>query len=192
MTDQDRKDQPKQLSNQALKAYDRMLERVETRLAETEERTLDTLRREIDDAVEFETELERLTRDEASLLAAYLRRDLEHLVTFVEGTGEGLREWLQLDLSLLEHKLADMLFSIADKTRLDTLELDQKLHNEDVTHYMTGEVATAGMFRCLNCGHMKCLTATSQLAPCEACESHYFERVTGQWPEQRSGKNAAG
>ena len=182
MTDQERKDQPKQLSNQALEAYDRMLERVESRLADAEERTLDTLRQEIDDAVEFETELERLTRDEASLLAAYLRRDLEHLVTFVGGTGEGLREWLQLDLSLLEHKLQDLLFSIADKTRLDTLELDQKLKNEDVTHYMTGEVATAGMFRCLNCGHMTCLTATSQLGPCEACESHYFERVAGQWP----------
>lgn len=184
MTEQDRKQQPKQLSEQALQAYDRMLERVEARLAETEERTLETLRREIDDAVDFETDFKRLTRDEASLLAAYLRRDLEHLVTYVEGTGEGLKEWLQLDLSLLEHKLADMLFSIADKTRLDTLELDQKLHNEDVTHYLTGEVATAGMFRCLNCGHMKCLTATSQLETCEACESHYFERVTGQWPER--------
>lgn len=184
MTDQDKNHQPKQLSDQALSAYDRMLERVEARLAETEERTLDTLRREIDDAVEFETELKRLTRDEASLLAAYLRRDLEHLVTYVEGTGEGLKEWLQLDISLLEHKLADMLFSIADKTRLDTLELDQKLRNDDVTHYLSGEVATAGMFRCLNCDHMKCLTSTSQLSPCEACESHYFERVTGRWPER--------
>lgn len=184
MSERDPSKGPEQLSDQALKAYDRMLERVEQRLADAEERTLDTLRREVDDAVEFETELRRLTKDEASLLAAYLKRDLEHLVQFVDRTGEGLREWLQLDLSLLEHKLADMLFSIADKTRVDTLELDQKLHNDDVTHYMTGEVATAGMFRCLNCNHMKCLTATSQLEPCEACESHYFERVTGQWPEE--------
>lgn len=183
MSEQDQNGQSRKLSSEALEAYDRMLERVEARLAATEKRTLESLREEIDDAVEFETELRRLTRDEASLLAAYLRRDLEHLVTFVGGTGEGLKEWLQLDLSLLEHKLADMLFSIADKTQLDTLELDQKLHNQDATHYMTGEVATAGMFRCLNCNHMKCLTATSQLEACEACESHYFERVTGQWPE---------
>ncbi|SFR52228.1 Zinc-ribbon containing domain-containing protein [Marinobacter daqiaonensis] len=175
--------QPKQLSNQALKAYDRMLERVEARLAKAEKQTLDTLRHEIDDAVEVETELRRLTRDEASLLAAYLRRDLEHLVTFVEGTGEGLREWLQFDLSLMENKLEELLFSIADKTRVETLELNQKIDNQDATHYMAGEVATAGMFRCLNCNHMKCLTATSQLEPCEACEAHYFERVTGKWPE---------
>ncbi len=183
MTERDHKPQPQQLSDQALDAYDRMLERVESRLAETGDRTLETLRTEIDEAVEYETELRRLSRDEASLLAAYLRRDLEHLVTFVGGTGGGLREWLQLDLSLLEYRLQDLLFSIADKTRLDTLELDQKLDNQDAVHYMTGELATAGMFRCLNCGHMKCLTATSQLDPCEACESHYFERVTGQWPE---------
>ncbi len=182
MNSQERTDQPKQLSSRALEAYDRMLERVESRFADADRHTLDTLRREIDEAVEFETELKRLTRDEASLLAAYLRRDLEHLVTFAGGTGEGLKEWLQFDLSLLEHKLQELLFSIADKTRLDTLELEQKLENSDITHYLTGEVATAGMFRCVNCNHMKCLTATAQLEPCEACESHYFERVTGQWP----------
>ena len=76
MNSQERTDQPKQLSSRALEAYDRMLERVESRFADADRHTLDTLRREIDEAVEFETELKRLTRDEASLLAAYLRRDL--------------------------------------------------------------------------------------------------------------------
>src|SRR5690554_2027140 len=119
MSNQERTEQPKQLSSRALEAYDRMLERVESRLRNADERTLDTLRSEINEAVEFETQLKRLTREEASLLAAYLRRDLEHLVTFVGGTGEGLKAWLQFDLSLLEHKLQELLFSIADKTRLD-------------------------------------------------------------------------
>src|SRR5690554_7556238 len=61
-------------------------------------------------------------------------------------------------------------------------DLSQKLENEDVSHYISGEVATAGMFRCLNCNHMLCLTKTSHLHPCEACGSHYFERVTSRWP----------
>lgn len=183
MTDKHSNTEDKPLSIEALKAYDRMLERVESRLTEARVRTLEGLRQEVDEAVELETELRRLTKEEASLLSVWLKRDLEHLVQFVDRTGEGLREWLQFDLDLLEHKLSDLLFSIADKTRLDTLELDQKLDNEEATHYMSGEVATAGMFRCLNCQHMICLTATSQLAPCEACDSHYFERVTGQWPE---------
>lgn len=172
------------LSGKALKVYDRMLERVQTRLNEMQETTLDTLREEVDKAVEVEYELEEMTREEADLLGAYLKRDLEHLLHFVDETGEGLKEWLQLDISLLEHQLADMLFSVADKTRLDTLELNQKLEDRDISQYISGEVATAGMFKCLNCGHMRCLTATSHIEPCEACGSHYYERVTSRWPRK--------
>ncbi|OEY65225.1 zinc ribbon-containing protein [Marinobacter sp. X15-166B] len=172
----------KRLSGQALKVYDRMLERVQSRLANAEKTTLEGVRAEIANAVEMENELEEMTREEVDLLAAYLRRDLENLMHFVDETGDSLTEWLQLDLSLLEQQLTDALFSIADKTRLDTLELNQKLDNEDVSRYIAGEVATAGMFRCLNCHHMTCLTATSHIEVCEACGSHYFERVTGRWP----------
>ena len=142
------------LSGRALEAYDRMLERVQARLSDMENTTRDTL------------------------------KDLEHLLHFVEETGEGLKEWLQLDISLLEHQLADMLFSVADKTRLDTLELNQKLENHEPSQYISGEVATAGMFKCLNCSHMRCLTATSHLEPCDACGSHYYERVTSRWPRK--------
>ncbi len=172
------------LSGKALEAYDRMLERVQTRMKELQETSLETLEEEIQKAVEFEYELEEMTREEADLLGAYLERDLRHLMHFVDETGEGLKEWLQLDISLLEHQLADNLLSVADQTRVETLELNQKLENDDAGHYISGEVATAGMFRCLNCNHMRCLTATSHLEPCEACGSHYYERVTSRWPQK--------
>lgn len=174
------------LSEKALEAYDRMLERVQGRLKQMQETSLQTLEEEVQRAVEFEYELEELTREEADLLGAYLQRDLEHLLHFVEETGEGLREWLQLDLSLLENTLADRLLSVADQTLVDTLELKQKLENEYAGHYISGEVATAGMFRCMNCSHMVCLTRTSHLHPCDACGSHYFERVTSHWPPKEA------
>ena len=172
------------LSGKALEAYDRMLERVQARLSNMEETTRDTLQEEVERAVEFEQELEEMTRDEADLLGTYLQRDLEHLLHFVEETGEGVGEWLQLDISMLEHQLANVLFSVADKTRIDTLELNQKLESHGPSQYISGEVATAGMFKCLNCGHMRCLTATNHLEPCDACGSHYYERVTSRWPRK--------
>lgn len=171
------------LSGKALEAYDRMLERVQSGLRNLEETSLDTLNEEIRKAVEVEYELQDMTREEADLLGAYLQRDLEHLLHFVEETGEGLKEWVQMDLSLLEQQLSERLLSVADNTLVDTLELRQKLENQDSSRYISGEVATAGMFRCLNCGHMRCLTATSHLEPCEACESRYYERVTSRWPQ---------
>ncbi|PCM45175.1 zinc ribbon-containing protein [Marinobacter sp. ANT_B65] len=174
------------LSGKALEAYDRMLEQVQSRLRTAQETTLETLEEEVDKAIEVEQELEEMTRDEISLLGTYLQRDLEHLIHFVDETGEGLAEWLQLDISLLENRLTERLLSVADQTMVDTLALRQKLESHDAGKYIAGEVATAGMFQCLNCKHMLCLTSTSHLEPCEACGSKYFKRVTSRWPRKES------
>lgn len=170
-----------EFSGQALKVYNRMLERVTSRLNTVERKSWETLQESLAEAVEFENELEEMTREEVDLLAAYVRRDVSHLMHFVEETGEGVGEWLRLDLALIERQLLDLLFSIGDKTRLDTLELDHKLHH-DPSQYISGEIATAGVLRCVSCGHMVCLVETSHIQPCEACNSHYFERVTARWP----------
>jgi rubrerythrin len=175
-------DQPA-FSGQALKVYNRMLERVESRLAQMDQKTWDALRDSVDEAVEVEAEIQELTQEELDLLAAYVRRDVAHLMHFVGETGGGVGEWLRLDLALIEHQLRDLLFSIADKTQLETLELDHKLHHEQ-GQYVAGEVAMAGMLKCAACGHMLCLTQTSHIDPCPACSSHYFERVTAHWPHE--------
>lgn len=173
----------KALRPEAIQTYDRMLARVEERLADAEDRTWEGLKREINDAVEFEEGVQRLTREEVSLLGAYLRRDLGHMVQFVNETGGGVREWLRLDLALVEQRLLDLLLSIADNTKVDSLELEQRI-SHGPGRYMSGEVATAGVLRCLDCGHAVCLTETAHVEPCHRCQSHYFERVTGRWPRE--------
>lgn len=171
------------LSDNAEKSYNRMLERVESRLAEVEERSWDQLQEEIEEAIGFEQDVAELTREELDLLAAYLRRDLSHLLGFVSSTGGGVAEWLRTDLEWVEDWLVEKLFSIADPTRIDTLELQQKLQDSDPNHYFAGELAMAGVLRCLNCGHLLTLSETTRLEPCERCESHYFERVTAHTPD---------
>lgn len=184
MTDSERH----RFSAKAARIYDRMLSRVEKSLAEREVKTWETVREEIANAVAFEQGVEELTRDEVDLLAAYLERDLAHLLHHVSSEEESdVREWLQLDIALVERGLVDMLFSIADRTTLDTLELTQKLQHP-ADKYMAGEVATAGVLRCLECGEVKYLKETTHLEPCSACGSHYFERVTAR----QAGKRDAG
>ncbi|HEV8077374.1 MAG TPA: metalloendopeptidase, partial [Marinobacter sp.] len=68
MTDPERN----QLSGKALEAYDRMLEQVQSRLRTVQETSMETLHEEIDKAIEAEQELQEMTRDELSLLGAYL------------------------------------------------------------------------------------------------------------------------
>lgn len=180
MTEQERQ----HFSGKAAKVYDRMLARVEKALAEQELKTWDAVKREIENAVALEQGVEELTREEVDLLAAYLERDLAHLLHHISGSEEhDVAEWLRLDLALVERGLADMLFSIADRTTLDTLELRQKLEHPP-GKYIAGEVATAGVLRCLECGKMLCLTETTHLEPCSTCGSHYFERVTARWPQE--------
>ena len=117
MSDQSNENRPD--SNEKLaRHYDSALNRIEKRLAEAEHNTLETLEKEIRDAVEFEQDLERLTKDEVALLTTWLNRDLQDLGRFVSSTGRGLGEWLNIDLSALEISLARALQSVADKTRI--------------------------------------------------------------------------
>lgn len=176
-------EQRPELSRHAEKSYDRMLSRVEARLADAEYRTWERLLEEIEEAVEFEQDVAELTSEEVHLLREYLRRDLSHLLGFISRTGEGVREWLMRDLAWFEDRVLDLLFSIADPTRLDTLELQQKLADSDSEHYFTGELAMAGVLRCLNCGNLVTLSGTTRLEPCQQCDSHYFERVTTHTPD---------
>ena len=112
-------------------------------------------------------------------------------MNYVHETGGSAGDWLRIDLALVERQLLDLLFSIADKTRLETLELDQKIHHGP-SQYISGEIATAGVLRCLECDHMLSLTETTRLEPCSACGSHYFERVTAQWPQGGEADSATG
>ncbi|OOV86724.1 zinc ribbon-containing protein [Oceanospirillum linum] len=157
--------------------YDNALARIEKRLAEAEHNTLETLEKEIRDAVEFEQDLERLTKDEVSLLTVWLNRDLQDLGHFVSSTGRGLGEWLNIDLSTLELSLARALQSVADKTRIDQLELAQKLESDPGT-YIEGELATAGTFSCTECDKIVVVTHTRPIERCHRCDNHIFHRVS--------------
>ncbi len=168
---------------ESAKAYNRILERTERALAEFEINTWEGVQEEINRAVALEAELAELTRDELDLLRAYVERDLKDLRGYVRETRGGLADWLGLDLKLVEYRIRDLLLSIADKTLVEQVELDQKLHHEP-GDYLAGEVACAGMLRCLSCGHMACLVETAVIEPCHRCGEHYFQRVTARWPRE--------
>jgi hypothetical protein len=170
-------------SAKATKIYNRILERARLALATRDQKTWGAVREEVDRAVEreAEAEAEELTREELDLLKAYVHRDLKDLSHYMEDTGESVTEWLKIDLALIETEIKDLLLSIADKTTVEQVELDQRLHHEPGT-YMAGEIACAGMLYCLDCGHMVCLTETSHIEPCHRCFNHYFKRVTSRWP----------
>ncbi|ABC32025.1 predicted metalloendopeptidase [Hahella chejuensis KCTC 2396] len=164
-----------------VQAYNNILQRVEKSLADVEVKTWETIKQEIDQAVEFEQGLAKLTKEEWNLLEAYVKRDMKELYHFVAETGKGLREWLKLDLDLIEQRIGDALLSIADKTLVDLEKLDYQLHHDPGT-YVAGEVACPGVLRCDQCGKMVCLVETSHIDACHRCQGIYFQRLTSRWP----------
>jgi hypothetical protein len=165
----------------AVKVYANLLTRVEKSLAEAEFKTWESVKEEIEKAVEFEQELAEFTREEVSLIKTYLQRDLKELIRFIAETGHGLREWLQFDVELIESKLRSTLLSIADKTAVEQENLELLLNHQPGT-YVAGEIACPGMLRCTQCGKMICLVETAHVEPCHSCESVCFLRVTSRWP----------
>ncbi|WP_020409695.1 zinc ribbon-containing protein [Hahella ganghwensis] len=171
------------LSKNAVEAHGKVLDRLEKSLADAEVSTWEGLKDEIENAVEFEQGVARLTREEWDLIKAYIKRDLEGLSRFVAETGSGLKEWLRMDMDLLEQKLRRTLLSIADKTRVEQANLDHRL-NHDPGTYMAGEIAIPGMLQCIQCDKMVCLVETTHIEPCHRCDGIYFHRVTSRWPPQ--------
>jgi len=158
------------------KAYERIIHRVEESLGKAEEVTLEELKHGIDQAIEFEEDVEELTRQEASLLGAYLKRDLKDLNHFMGQTGKGLAEWLKFDMALLGEKIQSLLKQVADKTVVEQQQLEEELaeHNEEI--YMSAEYVLARTFVCVNCDAEQEFIKPGFLMSCSECGSDQFQR----------------
>lgn len=158
-----------------LHAYNRMMERVRGRLRNTEHKTVAALHAAIDDAKATAVELGELTRDEAELLGAYLRRDLEDAGDYLAKTGTELGGWLQFDIALIESGLREMFIEAADQTKLALLELAERAREASI--YRTGEITGVGTLRCSGCGTLLHFHATTHIPPCPKCHGTVFDRA---------------
>lgn len=160
------------------KAYERIIQRLDETLEKAEEVTLEEIRNGIDQAIEFEEDLEELTKQEASLLGAYLKRDLSNFSRFVSKTGKGVAAWLKFDMALLENKLQNMLQQVADKSVLEQQQLEAELEAHDEEVCASGEYVVAGTFVCTNCDAEQEFIKPGFLMSCAECGGNSFLRST--------------
>src|SRR5690625_2540954 len=107
-----------QRENRLREGYERMLARLREGGSEL---NWETLQRELDDAVEFEAELQEYTKDELALLRAWVERDLIDLRRYLREGGRSVATWLGIDLDQLSRRVAESLLSIDRKsTRLNS------------------------------------------------------------------------
>lgn len=155
------------------KGYERMLSRLREG---ADELTWDNLQRDLDEAVEFEAELEEYTKDELALMRAWLERDLKDMRRYLAAGGEGVASWLGIDLTILSRKIVDSLLSIADRSVVEREQLEDDLEASRAD-YAAGEMAVPGRMMCVHCDAVVELNDVTRIEPCHQCGHRYFVRA---------------
>ncbi|MDN5871595.1 MAG: zinc ribbon-containing protein, partial [Nitrococcus sp.] len=107
-------------------AYERMLDRLRSAMEHT------GLHEALETVKEQAVELGELTREEAERVGGFLRRDVEDAARYSAARDDDLKGWLRMDLQLVENWIWDRFSSVADKTRLEWLELQQELQQHEL------------------------------------------------------------
>ncbi|MCE9665069.1 zinc ribbon-containing protein [Halomonas sp. M5N1S17] len=155
-------------------AYERMLDRLRDGAKEL---TWENLQQELDDAVEFEAELEEFTKDELALLRAWVERDLVDMRRYLHAGGHSVATWLGIDLDQLSRRVVEALFSIADRSKVERLRFEEDLEASRAD-YCEGEMAAPGRMACVHCDAVVELEGVTRIEPCHQCGHRYFYRVS--------------
>lgn len=156
-------------------AYNQMMLRVKQTLGKAEKAAEPRLRQAIETAEEKAVELGELSREEAVQIGDYLRRDLQDAGEYLAGDeAQELKDWLRIDLNLIENQLFDMFLSVADQAKLDMLEFEEQL--AEATEYRTGEITGPGVLACMDCGEELHFHEAGHIPPCPKCRGTYFVR----------------
>ncbi|ALP52032.1 hypothetical protein Tel_02130 [Candidatus Tenderia electrophaga] len=156
-------------------AYNQMMRRVKKTLGKAEKAAAPRLRQAIENAEERAVELGELSREEAVQIGDYLRRDLQDAGEYLAGDeAQEFKDWLRIDLNLIENQLFDMFLSVADQAKLDMLDFQEQL--AEATEYRTGEITGPGLLACMDCGEELHFHAAGHIPPCPKCRGTYFTR----------------
>ena len=161
-------------------AYNRMMERVRHALEEAESKALPTIRHSIEKSRETAVELEELTQEEADKVAYYLKRDVHDAGKHLAETSHELADWLRFDIDRIEDRLLEIFSRVADRTKIEWVELQQELEKDPPYH--SGEVTGPGTLYCSACNEALHFHHTARIPPCPKCRSGTFRR----WPTEKS------
>ena len=99
---------------------------------------------------------------------------MEQAAQYSAATDDDLTGWLQMDLQLVENWVWDRFASVADRTRLEWIELQHQLQR--AAEYHTGEVAGPGTLACEGCGETLQYTKPGRIPPCPRCHGTVYRR----------------
>lgn len=158
-------------------AYNRMMERIRELMEDTEDKGIPTLEEGIRQAADKAVELGEITREEAEKIGGWIRRDMEEATHYLADSGREFAAWLKFDIDQVENRLLEVLFSVADRTKLELAEFERTMEANHV--YSAGEITGAGVLECTACGEQLHFHETATIAACPKCGGMKFRRPRG-------------
>ena len=129
------------------------------------ERLRESFRREVEELVDLELDVEELAQRKASLLKQYLKADVDGVKHFWDELKEEVLEW--------EGYLGQWVLQAADPTQLDWVRLDHYIEKGE-GRLMAGEIAIDQELVCVGCERLKVVEGTETIQPCSNCGSQLF------------------
>lgn len=152
-----------------VRAYDAMLARVRDLMQQAQPH----LSHALDTAQDKAVELDELTREEADRIAGYLRRDIEDAASYIGEHGEEFKDWLRIDLQLIEQHVFEQFSHLVDQTRL---QLDLLAIDAAASTWHTGEITGIGTLQCEHCDELLHFSKTGRIPPCPRCAGTVYGR----------------
>lgn len=168
MTDQD-------TDSRLIEAYNDMMYTIKDVFESADDEISDpSLQHALYRARERIVELGDLTAEEAAHVSDFIKRDINDAAEYLMETSAEFSDWLLLDIEVVERKIVDLFLSVADTTRVELDQLQQR--NREAAGYMAGEVTGPGTLECKACGKHHGYTTTSMIPACDECGGKEFRR----------------
>jgi len=161
---------PEKPTEKLIHAYNKMMERA----LKQAESGIHSMKQAFDWARDKAVDLDELTREEAEEIADYLKRDFHEAAHYLADTGHELRDWLHLDIGLIEQSLLELISSVADKTQIELKQIEQQARL--ASEYHTGQITGPGSLKCIECGEVLHFKQTGHIPPCPKCRHSVFIR----------------
>lgn len=166
-------DKPNPL-DRLLEAYAVMLERANEVIDKAEEQARPAFENAVERAQQTAHELGELTREEARLIADYVKRDVRDVGQHLAASRQELSEWFRFDVQQVESRLWEAFAAAADRTSLEWMRL-AGMARKRVT-YRAGEITGPGTLSCDACGEVVNFDRPSEIPPCPRCRADVFHR----------------
>jgi len=108
--------------------YNQMMYSIQHYLKTTSRTQQPSLQKSIYQAEQYVVLLGLASPAQAQTIAAYIKLDINDAAEYLMESSQDFSEWLMLDIDVVEQKVLQLFFSVANKTRTELERLNQLIH----------------------------------------------------------------